>query len=756
MGEVSDHSIILSRTLDALELSDDHVRSRVSKFSRLEVLANAVDFQPDYQNTILTGSIMDGVGWKGYMTDIDTMLRFSYVTVKEKGHSQSNHDGHHIFEIEAENVHPGYTRLRLYKEGRLMDNNIFSLTPKGARSYCYEEEGNRYLSSYKFKSAFNRYQVIPERPAWVMQSSYNYAVTFPDDEEILEHGPSLCFSDDTKEESMHDAVPCFHCQQWPIQASGWKMRSPRNWPPKTDVDRIVSAGCEVVPVGFIGSQSRHLEWRLSFALAERQLLCTFNNTQHKCYSLLKMLLKDVVMDTVPNVLSSFQMKNALFWTLEKTDIAIWCEERITEAFMECVKTMHYFLQNGKAPGYFIAENNVLDRRMNETEQNQLVELFDGFIKEGWKCLLQCQSLTTEPNLRTLLELYEEASCLDRVLQEIVKTDVKSIWSQHDLTLFPRYEDARLEIMTYVAPKPECLSMTIARHHMMLQQLEDRSVSDFYRNVLKPIVASIKSSLGSHLFSFYIENNKVSAMTTGLQEILPLAEENLINGMESDASAGRLKYATYLYMTGKMEKCKEIAESILQNGNRLSAYVPHFLPSKFGPTAQEVQDYEKFVRDNEMDLEQRYLSSVCQAVLFLPTEREASPPAVQFQMQTSLPEPLAYTSWLGWAIYDPVVYAYYLLFLCEMKVGRVSDAENFLVSIEKLLAEENVGYEVSALNLLGYSYVFVNNVEKGVPFLLKAMEISVAPNSTVWQLGRSLSDILNGPHARQKNPVTATL
>jgi hypothetical protein len=58
MGEVSDHSIILSRTLDALELSDDHVRSRVSKFSRLEVLANAVDFQPDYQNTILTGSIM--------------------------------------------------------------------------------------------------------------------------------------------------------------------------------------------------------------------------------------------------------------------------------------------------------------------------------------------------------------------------------------------------------------------------------------------------------------------------------------------------------------------------------------------------------------------------------------------------------------------------------------------------------------------------------------------------------------------------
>lgn len=160
------------------------------------------------------------------------------------------------------------------------------------------------------------------------------------------------------------------------------------------------------------------------------------------------------------------------------------------------------------------------------------------------------------------------------------------------------------------------------------------------------------------------------------------------------------------MTGQVEKCKETTNSVLQNEHRLSAYVPHFLPSKFGPTEQEVKDYEKFVQDNEIDLEQRYISSVCQAVLFLPTERESSPPAVQFQMQTPLPEHLVYTSWLGWAIYDPVVYAYYLLFLCEMKVGRASDAENFLVSIEKLLTEENVGYEVSALNLLGYSYVFV--------------------------------------------------
>ncbi|CAG2228040.1 unnamed protein product [Mytilus edulis] len=141
MEDCKNESLLLSKTLDALELSDEHVRSKVSMFSRLEVLANAVDYQPDYQNTILTGSIMDGVGWKGYMTDIDTMLRFSYVSIKEKEGNVHDENTGHIFELADENTHPGYTRLRLYKEGPLMENNIFSLTPNGAKSYCFEEEG---------------------------------------------------------------------------------------------------------------------------------------------------------------------------------------------------------------------------------------------------------------------------------------------------------------------------------------------------------------------------------------------------------------------------------------------------------------------------------------------------------------------------------------------------------------------------------------------------------------------------------------
>lgn len=742
-------SLILSRVLDSLELSETNVSSKVSMFSRLEVLANAVDFQPDYQNTILTGSIMDGVGWKGYMTDIDTMLRFSYVTVIEEGISQRPYEKQHIFQIDDEYTHPGYARLKLLKEGPLMENNIFSLTPNGAKSYCFEEDGKHFLSSYKFKTAFNRYQLIPERPAWVMQSSYNYAVNFPDEDEILEHGPSLCFTDETKEEPSHDAVPCFHCPTWPKQASEWESREPRSWPDKDVVERMIKNGCHVVPVGFRKSKTRHLEWRLSFALIEKELLRTFNNVQHKCYALLKMLLKEVIQEQIPGVLSSFQMKNALFWTMEKEEPSLWTEERITEAFIKCITTLNEFIQNENAPSFFIRANNVLEDRLTDKELQQLKVLFSEFVSEGWRILLKCKSLITEPDIKVVLEKYNKAKSVQDVLQSIDKPDSKLIWFNHDQMLFPRFEDARLEIFALMIQTKESLPLTIVRHHEMLQRIEDRCVSSFYRKTLEPIISGIKSSLGYHLFCYYYTVSDGSQQ----ERSFDMAEGYLSQGIVSDAASGKLKYATYLYMTGRIPECREIAKEIIGITHALSFYNPHFLPSKFGPTPTEMQNYRSFVEDKAMHLDQRYLSSVCQAVVFLPSEVDAVPDEIKLQLQSSLPEPLDYTSWLSWAIYDPVVFAHYLTFICN-RHERSDFSEDSLSAIEKLLNEKNAGYETSALNLLGFSYISLNKAEKGIPFLLKAMENNIAPHSTVWQMRNNLAGLMRGPFSN--SPTKAEL
>jgi len=417
--------------------------------------------------------------------------------------------------------------------------------------------------------------------------------------------------------------------------------------------------------------------------------------------------------------------------------------------MACVVTMHGFVAKKMAPSYFISKNNVLENRMNEKEHTDLIQLFDDFLKEGFKSLLRCKSMTTgDVNLQFSLQQHQDGLKLEDILKGICEYDATSVLLNHDMTVFPRYENARLEIMSHVAIS-ECLSTTIARHHMMLEQLEDRSADDFFREVFKPLVAAFESSLGFHLYAFHLENEE--HFNKGKHNIIPQAEEFLIKGLRSDGASGKLKYATYLYMTGNIQESLQITKAVIENNHSLSVHDPHFLPCTSGPTPSEIRNYETFLRDNPtLSVEERFLSSVYHAVVFLPTEFQSAPAAVKFQLRAPLAEPLQYASWLAWAIYDSMVYANYLVFLCEQKAGRDDRALKALLDIEKLLDEGVVGYEISALNILGYSYIMTKNIDKGVPFLLKAMNKSCTPHSTVWQMGSTLAELQKHPCSKAVN------
>ena len=46
-----------------------------------------------------------------------------------------------------------------------------------------------------------------------------------------------------------DIVPCVHCLSWPLQAADWPSRHREyGWPDSATVERVVSNGCDVVPV----------------------------------------------------------------------------------------------------------------------------------------------------------------------------------------------------------------------------------------------------------------------------------------------------------------------------------------------------------------------------------------------------------------------------------------------------------------------------------------------------------------------------
>ena len=131
------------------------------------------------------------------------------------------------------------------------------------------------------------------------------------------HGP--CLSD--KNQST-DVAYCLRSKYLPYNTLSWIIRYRQQLPPNVIIDRIINYGCLLVPIGTRIMPNCNLLWRISFSVAEKQLVHSFNFTQVLCYGLLKLTLKRIVNtnDDVKDLLCSYFLKTALFWVSEETDI----------------------------------------------------------------------------------------------------------------------------------------------------------------------------------------------------------------------------------------------------------------------------------------------------------------------------------------------------------------------------------------------------------------------------------------------------
>lgn len=160
--------------------------------------------------------------------------------------------------METDNDHSGFTRLRLIAGG---DGETCFITYK-----CFESTKNGlYLSSNEFVNNINRQlaylQLSPHRP---------------------------CLSG--KDQNL-DCATCLHSKYLPFNAMAWASRYRHQWPPNFAIDKIIEYGCLLVPIGPRTIPDCNVLWRVSFSVAEKQLVHSFNYTQLLCYGLLKLILK---------------------------------------------------------------------------------------------------------------------------------------------------------------------------------------------------------------------------------------------------------------------------------------------------------------------------------------------------------------------------------------------------------------------------------------------------------------------------------
>ncbi|XP_060574447.1 uncharacterized protein LOC132732102 [Ruditapes philippinarum] len=181
-----------------------------------------------------------------------------------------------------------------------------------------------------------------------------------------------------------DYVQSFEMQTWPEEAKIWKARKrSNNWPSCCLLNRLEKEiPCYVAPIGNKRSPDFDLEWRLSFVELERELIWSLNDTQFKCYIYLKLLKAKFNTERILKEVTSYHLKNILFWLCEKLAEKEWSPRNIICCVKKCLQMLENCIKENKLDHFFIPRNNLFQNIEFQLENDdKLFRKLHGFINE---------------------------------------------------------------------------------------------------------------------------------------------------------------------------------------------------------------------------------------------------------------------------------------------------------------------------------------------------------------------------------------
>ena len=332
--------------------------------------------QSNKVNRYYTGSKAEGLNLPGsdqdYMEDIDKQFNMKVIqTLLELETEDTN--SNNVFLMCTEGVPPGFALLQC----------VNTLPDCLLQINCFQNlYGRLYFSSNTFV------QLLYEMKERQSTSNVTYARQGPSVEQWSEY--------QNKSESGDDFVYSIHCPFWPNCVYEWAQR-PRNlgWPSSHVVASIVNFGCHLVPIGNPHSDTKLIEWRISFSLAERALVWSFNLVQIQCYAVMKIILKEFIKEKCSPqnyVLCSYFIKTFLFWQFETIDLNFWHSENLRECIKFLLKEFSKCIGEGMLRHYFIPSFNLLSVKLTPEAQAELCQIIDMAIQCDIGILMECKTL----------------------------------------------------------------------------------------------------------------------------------------------------------------------------------------------------------------------------------------------------------------------------------------------------------------------------------------------------------------------------
>ncbi|XP_045182230.2 uncharacterized protein LOC123540960 [Mercenaria mercenaria] len=370
-----DLSLLICSTLNNFGFKKENVRFRSKCVMSDEVMKNnnvRKKLGSPHAYIISVGSAGEGV--KLSDSDFDRMFVRDDIICLDKGDTVENLT---ILEADNSNTAPGYTKVVL--TNTLVRSYAGMKLHLSTCGYATSTGGHSYLSSAKYRSLnFNSYKTFTQ----------NDALT----ESVTTNGPAVTvkMSDNLTNFEGDVVYSLFfygseHLRTWANRTRYY------TWPSSECVREISGMEGYLVPVGDKQSAQQDLEWRICYTTAEKELIASLNDIQIKVYVLLKMVAKSVL-KPVCKALTSYVVKNVVFWIMEGTDQQILSPDIIVNLIQKSLYFIKYCLENNHFPNYMIPERNLLRGAVNSMEKQNVLNFLSDCLREGGTVLLRVPKL----------------------------------------------------------------------------------------------------------------------------------------------------------------------------------------------------------------------------------------------------------------------------------------------------------------------------------------------------------------------------
>ncbi|VDI24637.1 Hypothetical predicted protein [Mytilus galloprovincialis] len=582
------------------------IRNRHQCFIIHDMIRNADAPKADTQ--ISSGSLAEGLDLPG--SDIDMMLVIYDVDVLRDVRNMKHSVKRTTLVMETDTDHPGFCRLRLIAgadgENDILTYEDLESTSKGL---C--------LSLNKFVSKINN--MIPQQ-------------------QLSQHGP--CLSD--KGQNLDIAV-CLRSKYLPYSTISWATRYRHQWPPNSTIDKIEQYGCLLVPIGPRTIPDCNILWRLSFSVAEKQLVHSFNFTQLLCYCLLKLMLKQIINTNkhVEGLLCSYFLKTALFWVSEKVDIDTFQISKLFVCFSHCLDKLISWVKKCYCPNYFIPVHNMFLGKVNSDNNTILLNVLYGIKCDG----------------------------IDGLTKHLFPNDNGSLLGSNSEFSFIKLDFLfyRICSMSYMLDISQCLK-TI----MCIESLIKSKYATFIIEECKHHHA-VKSQFAAQLLP-------PPTITSETYNIHKRYHRLLIDGTKTDAVSGWLLYASFYYVTGQYNVTLRITEYVLSRCSPGMLFIGCSTYSE-----EDKLDYRNKVH-SKMTLNEKMRTATVGIVSYS-QHSSLIPKELQLEVNDN---PLHLS---------PTVMSHCLKFLCYHHLGNISKRQQALNDLYLTVKNKNFIYSDTLSNSL---------------------------------------------------------